>query len=78
MIAPPDKGVSYLVVEITLFSGRSMDAKRRLYAALAEELGALGVPAHDIKTILIEVDPANWGLRGIPASEIDLGYRIDV
>lgn len=78
MIAPPGKGVSWMVIEITLFSGRSLDAKRRLYAALTEELGAFGIPAADIKIVLVEVAPENWGLRGLPASEIDLGYRIDV
>lgn len=78
MIAPPGKGASWMVIEITLFSGRSLDAKRRLYAALTEELGAFGIPAADIKIVLVEVAPENWGLRGLPASEIDLGYRIDV
>ena len=70
MIAPPGKGPSYLMVEITLFPGRSLEIKRRLYAALVEELGAFGVPASDIQTVLIEVEPVNWGLQGIPASEI--------
>ncbi|EIM29875.1 tautomerase family protein [Microvirga lotononidis] len=78
MLAPPEKGPSYLLIEVTLFSGRSVEAKRRLYAALVEELEPLGIPAGDIKTILIEVDSVNWGLQGVPASEIDLGYKIDV
>ena len=60
MIAPPGKGPSYVMVEITLFPGRSLEIKRRLYAALVEELGAFGVPASDIQTVLIEVEPVNW------------------
>ncbi|MFB9948396.1 tautomerase family protein [Rhizobium puerariae] len=78
MIVPSGRGASYTVVEITLFSGRTLEAKRRLYAALVEELSVFGVPADDIKTVLVEVRPENWGLRGSPASELDLGYRIDV
>ncbi|MFD2238419.1 tautomerase family protein [Aureimonas populi] len=78
MITPPSKGPSYSVIEIKLFSGRSLDAKRKLYAALAEELSAFGVPASDIKIVLVEIDPVNWGLGGLPASEIDLGFKIDV
>jgi hypothetical protein len=32
-----------------------------------------------IKITLIEIPPENWGLRGgMPASEIDLGFKIDV
>ena len=40
---------------------------------------AVGVPATDIKIALIESPAENWGLRGgIPVSEIDLGFKIDV
>ncbi|AWN52320.1 tautomerase family protein [Methylobacterium sp. 17Sr1-1] len=78
LITPPTKGSRYMVIEITLFSGRSMDAKRRLYRAISEELAQFEVPAADIKTILIEVDQENWGLSGQPASEMDLGFKIDV
>jgi phenylpyruvate tautomerase PptA (4-oxalocrotonate tautomerase family) len=66
-------------VEITLFAGRSMDAKRALYKAVVANLAELGVPETEVKTILIEVPAQNWGLRGgYPASELDLGFKIDV
>lgn len=66
-------------VEVTLFAGRSMEAKRALYKALAANLAELGVPETEVKTILIEVPTENWGLRGgYPASELDLGFKIDV
>jgi phenylpyruvate tautomerase PptA (4-oxalocrotonate tautomerase family) len=69
----------YTRVEIVLFSGRSLEAKKALYSAVVANLSVLGVPANEIKIILIEVPPENWGLRGgLPASEIDLGFRIDV
>ena len=38
-IVPTGKGVTYTLVEVTLFSGRSLDAKRRLYRAMVEQLG---------------------------------------
>jgi hypothetical protein len=54
-----------------------MDAKRSLYQAIVRNLVPLGVPALDIKITLIEIPPENWGLRGgMPASEIDLGFKI--
>ncbi|HEX4894563.1 MAG TPA: tautomerase family protein [Hyphomicrobiaceae bacterium] len=66
-------------VEVTLFAGRSMEAKRALYKGLAANLAELGVPETEVKTILIEVPTENWGLRGgYPASELDLGFKIDV
>ena len=69
----------YTRVEVTLFAGRSMEAKKALYKAMVANLAELGVPEAEVKTVLIEVPTENWGLRGgYPASELDLGYKIDV
>jgi hypothetical protein len=66
-------------VEITLFAGRSMDAWRALFKAVAPNLAELGVPETEVKTILMEVPTENCGLRGgYPASELELGFKIDV
>jgi Tautomerase enzyme len=76
---PPGRGEKFTLIEVTMFSGRSMDAKRALYQAIVRNLASLGIPALDIKITLIETPPENWGLRGgMPASEIDLGFKIDV
>jgi phenylpyruvate tautomerase PptA (4-oxalocrotonate tautomerase family) len=76
---PPGRSEKYTLVEVTMFSGRSLGAKRALYQAIVRNLAALGVPPLDIKIALIETPPENWGLRGgTPASELDLGFKIDV
>ncbi len=76
---PPGRGARYTLIEVTLFSGRSLAAKRALYQAIVRNLGKLGVPPDDIKVTLIEVPPENWGVRGgRPASEVDLGFKIEV
>jgi len=76
---PPGRGQKFTLVEVTMFSGRSMGAKRTLYQAIVRNLAAVGIPPLDIKITLIETPPENWGLRGgMPASEIDLGFKIDV
>ncbi len=77
-IAGADKGPHYTVVEISLFTGRSIEAKRRLYAELVARVAPFGLAPHDLKVILHEVPRENWGLRGLPASEIDLGFKVDV
>jgi phenylpyruvate tautomerase PptA (4-oxalocrotonate tautomerase family) len=77
-IAPAHVGPHYTIIEISLFTGRSIEAKRRLYAALVRELDPFGLAAGDIKVILHEVPRENWGLRGVPASEIELGFKVDV
>jgi Tautomerase enzyme len=76
---PPGRGEKFTLVEVTMFSGRSRAAKRALYQAIVRNLAALDVPPLDIKITLIETPPENRGLRGgMPASEIDLGFKIDV
>ena len=76
---PPGKTEDYTLVELTLFQGRSMDAKRNLYQAIVRDLGSLGIAPEDVFIVLIESPPENWGVRGgVPASEVDLGFKIDV
>jgi phenylpyruvate tautomerase PptA (4-oxalocrotonate tautomerase family) len=78
-IVPTGRSERYTRIEIMMFSGRSMDAKRLLYKTLVANLSEMGVPANEIKIILIEVPAENWGLRGgLSASEIDLGFKVDV
>jgi phenylpyruvate tautomerase PptA (4-oxalocrotonate tautomerase family) len=78
-IVMPGRSQRFTRVEITLFAGRSAEAKKALYKALAENLAAVGVPQAEVKTVLVEVPVQNWGLRGgHPANELDLGFKIDV
>jgi phenylpyruvate tautomerase PptA (4-oxalocrotonate tautomerase family) len=76
---PPGKGDRFTLVEITMFAGQSLDAKRRLYRAVVTNLGRLGVPPSDVLIVLHEVALENWGIRGgTPASDVDLGFEVDV
>ena len=75
---PPGKSENYTLVEITLFAGRSPDAKRALYQAIVRNLGMIGIHPDDIFIVLLDVALENWGIRGgIPASEVDLGFKVD-
>ncbi len=67
------------IVTIDCFAGRSSDAKRRLYAAIVERLGALGIPGDHVSTIVHEIDRDNWGVGGgHAASDVDLGFAVEV
>jgi phenylpyruvate tautomerase PptA (4-oxalocrotonate tautomerase family) len=68
----------YTIVTITMFKGRTLDTKRRLYQSLVAELAKLGVPADDVQVILNEPPIANWSLGGIPASDVDPGFKINI
>ena len=76
---PPGKTENYTFVEITLFPGRSLEAKRKLYQSIVRRFGELGIEPSDIFIVLNEPSLDNWGIRGgVPASEIDLGFKLDV
>jgi phenylpyruvate tautomerase PptA (4-oxalocrotonate tautomerase family) len=74
----PRKDERFTLISIDLFAGRSLAAKRALYAAIVSNLAAFDIPADHVKVLLREVPTENWGLRGKPASEIELGFEIKV
>ncbi|GFK95062.1 hypothetical protein NNJEOMEG_02915 [Fundidesulfovibrio magnetotacticus] len=78
-LVPPGKGERYTLVEVKAFEGRSPEAKGRLYAAVVERLGKLGVPAGDVFVHVAEEPRHNWGIRGGQrADQVDLGYEVKV
>jgi len=78
-VIPPSRGEKFTRIEITMFAGRSIEAKRKLYKAIVHNLEPFGVPAADVKIVLVEVPAENWGVRGgHAASDIDLGFEVRV
>lgn len=47
-VVPPGCSENYVLVDISLFSGRSLDAKRVLYESIVSKLTDIGVPKKDI------------------------------
>lgn len=78
-MVPPGKTENATLVEITMFPGRSLSAKRALYGGIVRRFAALGIAPTEVLIILNEPALDNWGLRGgVPASELDLGFKLDV
>ncbi len=77
-IAPSGCGPAYSVLEISMFKGRSSEAKARLYAALQREMSAFGLAEGDLKIIVHDVPFENWGLRGRPADPASIPFKVDV
>lgn len=76
---PPGKSENYTFVEILLFPGRSLEAKKALYASIVRRFGELGIAPSDIFIVLHEPPLQNWGVRGgQPASEVDVGFNLNV
>ncbi len=68
------------IIEIKMFPGRSLEAKKNLYQRIIQNLEKNpGINGHDVVIILLEPPLPNWGVQGgQPASEVDLGYDLEV
>lgn len=77
-VAPPDRGPRYTLVEISMFAGRSLEAKRRLYAALLRELTPFGLAPRDLKVVVHDEPRENWSAGGVALSDVEIGFKIDV
>ena len=76
----PHKTEKFIIIEITLFRGRSYEAKKGLYKKIVENLGqSPGISGEDIMIVLHEVPLEHWGLQGgKPANEINFDFNIHV
>lgn len=76
-LTPLAAGERFTRIEIVLFGGRSLEAKRELYRAMVRNLAPFDVPPEDVKVVLVEVPPENVGFRGGQAAcDVDLGYAL--
>jgi len=69
-----------VIIEITMFAGRTKETKKRLYQAVTGKLAAAGIIEREKVFIVINEIPAeNWGIRGgFPADEIELGFKVNM
>ena len=76
---PPGSGDDFVLVEVTMFVGRSRQAKRRLYQALVRNFGELGITPTDVFVVLHEPPMDNWGIRGGQmASDVDPEFEVQI
>ena len=79
LVFPADRSDSYTIVEISVFEGRTKEAKKRLINALFSRVKArTGLSTEDLEITIFESPRANWGIRGKPGDELALSYRVDV
>lgn len=78
-IAPADRGEQYIVIEISMFEGRSDESKKDLIRTLFTRLESdCGFPPADVEITGFETPRQNWGIRGIPGDELGLNYKVEV
>lgn len=75
---PSDRSERYTIIEISMFEGRSVERKKRLIRLLVERLEAeCSLEPQDVEITIFETPRANWGIRGLPADELSLTYRVE-
>lgn len=78
-IYPADRSDRYTIIEISMFDGRSVEAKRQLIRLLFARLEAeCGIAPNDVEITITETPRENWGIRGLPADELTLTYKVNV
>jgi phenylpyruvate tautomerase PptA (4-oxalocrotonate tautomerase family) len=78
-IYPKDRSERYIIIEISIFEGRSIEAKKMLIRLLYERIPQLsGISAQDIEITIFETPRHSWGIRGMPGDEVGLNYKVEV
>ena len=78
-VHPPDRSDRYTIIEISMFEGRSFEAKSTLIRLLFERIADnVGIAPQDVEITLFESPMQNWGIRGVPGDEAALPYNVNV
>lgn len=76
---PEGRSNQYTIIEISLFEGRTVISKKHLYQLIFERFEKeFNISPNDIEITLTETPLYNWGIRGKPADELILNYKISV
>ncbi|MBN3870953.1 tautomerase family protein [Nostoc sp. JL33] len=76
---PSDRSENYLIVEISMFDGRSVETKKQLIRLLIKNINAqLNISVYDIEITIFETPKYNWGIRGLPGDELIVNYKVEV
>jgi len=78
-IYPSDRSQHYVIIELSMFIGRSTEAKKRLIQTLFRNIQQYcRINPQDIEITIFETPKENWGIRGQNADELHLNYQVNV
>lgn len=78
-IWPDGRTENYLIIELIMIEGRSVEAKKKLIRLLFDRISdQLGISQIDIEVCILESPAHNWGFRGMHGDEIRLNYKVEV
>ena len=68
-------GCDAVVVEITMFSGRTDQTVARLHRQVCDRVASVGI---DPLCVINESPARNWSIGGVPQDTVDVGFQIDI
>ena len=69
----------YTLVSVDAFSGRSIEAKRKLFSETVKNLSELGIPKDHILIVVRDSSKESWGVQGGQSGyDVDLGFKVEV
>jgi 4-oxalocrotonate tautomerase family enzyme len=78
-VYPVDRSKSYIIIEISMFDGRTKETTTAFIRSLFENINNLcGIDSNDVEITIFETPKENWGIRGRNADELQLNYKVNV
>ncbi|MEB3767493.1 tautomerase family protein [Acinetobacter sp. MD2] len=78
-IYPKDRTDQYLIIELSMFEGRSNLAKKKLIELIFQNIEtSCGIAPHSVEITIFETPKENWGIRGQHAPDLALNYTVAV
>jgi phenylpyruvate tautomerase PptA (4-oxalocrotonate tautomerase family) len=76
---PADRSQEYTIIELSIFEGRSIEAKKELINSIFSKVKQYaGIDNQDVEITIFETPMSNWGIRGMPGDELALNYKVKV
>lgn len=77
-IYPPDRSEKYVIIEVSMFEGRTVETKKKLIHLLFSRLSAqVGIRPVDLEITITETPKHNWGIRGLTGDDLNLNYKVE-
>lgn len=77
-IYPKDRTEHYMIIEISMFEGRTKEAKKQFIQQIFTNLNSIGIMPQAVEITIFETPKENWGIRGKNADELVLNYQVEV
>ncbi len=75
---PADRTDAYTIIEISMFEGRSVEAKKRLIHLLFVRISEIGITPQDLEITIFETPRHNWGIHGQTGDALALSYDVTI